>query len=127
MGVGRYLKNTNRVRFTVLGGFGWQRTAYLQSLATQRAQDVAVGLVSMNLEAFSFKKSRLNVDANVVPALTDPGRLFYRTNLAYYLKLFGKIDWNFSFYGNWDTRPPPHFQGSDYGSSTGLSWTFGNK
>jgi len=127
MGVGRYLKNTNRVRLTVLGGLGWQRTAYLRSVATQPAQDVAVGLVSMNLEAFSFKKSRLNVDANVVPALTDPGRLFYRTNLAYYLKLFGKIDWNFSFYGNWDTRPPPHFQGSDYGSSTGLSWTFGNK
>jgi len=127
MGVGRYLKNTNRVRLTVLGGWGWKRTAYLRSVATQPAQDVAVGLVSMNLEAFSFKKSRLNVDANVVPALTDPGRLFYRTNLAYYLKLFGKIDWNFSFYGNWDTRPPPHFQGSDYGSSTGLSWTFGNK
>jgi hypothetical protein len=127
MGFGRYLKNTNRVRFTALGGLGWQRTAYLKSIATQQTQDVAVGLISLNLEAFSFKKSRLNVDASVVPALTDPGRLFYRTNLAYYLKLFGKIDWNFSFYGNWDTRPPPHFQGSDYGSSTGLSWTFGNK
>lgn len=127
LGVGRYLKNTNRVRFTVLGGFGWQRTAYLESLATQQAQDVAVGLISFNLEAFNFKKSRLNAEASVVPALTEPGRLFYKTNLAYYFKLFGKIDWNFSFYGNWDTRPPPHFQGSDYGSSTGLSWTFGNR
>jgi hypothetical protein len=127
MGLGRYLRNTNRVRFTALGGLGWQRTSYLKSIATQHAQDVAVGLVSLNLEAFSFKKSRLTADVSVVPALTDAGRLFYKTNLAYYLKLFGKIDWNFSFYGNWDTRPPPHFNGSDYGSSTGLSWTFGNK
>jgi hypothetical protein len=127
LGVGRYLKNTNRVRFTAFGGLGWQRTKYVPSIATQQAQNVGVALISLNLDAFSFKKSRLNANASVVPALTDLGRLFYKTNLAYYLKLFGKIDWNFSFYGNWDTRPPPHFQGSDYGSSTGLSWTFGNK
>ncbi len=126
IGAGRYIKNTNRIRFTVFAGLGWQRTKYEESIATERAQDVAVALVTLNLEAFRFKKTRLDLDASVVPALTDPGRLFYKTNLAYYLKLFGKIDWNFSFYGNWDTRPPLHFQGSDYGSSTGLSWTFGN-
>jgi hypothetical protein len=127
LGVGRYLKNTNRVRFTAFGGLGWQRTRYEPSIATQQAQNVGVALISLDLEAFTFKKTRLNADASVAPALTDPGRLFYKTNLTYYLKLFGKIDWNFSFYGNWDTRPPPHFQGSDYGSSTGLSWTFGNR
>ena len=127
IGIGRYFKNTNRVRFTVFGGLGWQRTRYVQSVVTQPAQDVGVALITVDLESFRFKKTRLDVNGSVVPALTDPGRLFYKTNLSYYLKLFGKIDWNFSFYGNWDTRPPPHFQGSDYGSSTGLSWTFGNK
>jgi hypothetical protein len=126
-GLGRYLKNTNRVRFTAFGGLGWQRTNYEPSIATQHSQDVAVALITLNLQAFSFKRTRLDADASIVPALTDSGRLFYRTNLVYYLKLFGKIDLNFSFYGNWDTRPPAHFQGSDYGSSTGLSWTFGNK
>ena len=30
-------------------------------------------------------------------------------------------------YGNWDNRPPANFSGSDYGSSSGLSWTFGIK
>jgi len=125
--LGRYLGNTNRVRFTVLGGIGWQRTNYEPSRATLVSQDVPVALVSLGLEAFRFKKTRLDATGVAVPALTDPGRLFYKTNLAYYLKVFGKIDWNFSFYGNWDTRPPPNFQGSDYGSSTGLSWTFGNR
>ena len=127
LSLGRYLKNSDRIRFTALGGVGWQRTDYQASLATQESQDVAVALITLNLEVFSFKKTRLDATASAVPALTDSGRLFYRTNLAYYLKLFGKVDWNFSFYGNWDTRPPPHFQGSDYGSSTGLSWTFGNR
>jgi hypothetical protein len=126
LGVGRYLKNTNRIRFTAFGGLGWQRTRYVPSIATEQAQNVGVAVISLDLEAFRFKKTRLNANATVVPAVTDLGRLFYRTNLAYYLKLFGKVDWNFSFYGNWDTRPPPSFKGSDYGSSTGLSWTFGN-
>jgi hypothetical protein len=43
------------------------------------------------------------------------------------VKLWSKLNWNISFYGNWDNRPPPRFSGSDYGSSSGLSWSFGNQ
>ncbi len=35
------------------------------------------------------------------------------------------LNWNLSFYGNWDTRPPANFSGADYGYSVGLKWTFG--
>jgi hypothetical protein len=51
----------------------------------------------------------------------------FDTNLAYYVKLFGKVDWNVSFYGNWDTQPPSGLSSSDYGASSGLSWSFGLK
>jgi hypothetical protein len=63
----------------------------------------------------------------VLPALSDPGRVRFNTNLTYYVKLFGKVDWNVSFYGNWDTQPPPGLSSSDYGTSSGLSWSFGLK
>jgi hypothetical protein len=53
--------------------------------------------------------------------------LFSRVNATYYLSVFGKVDWNFSFYGSWDTAPPSHLPSSDYGTSTGLSYTFGNR
>jgi hypothetical protein len=43
------------------------------------------------------------------------------------LSSWGKVDWNFTFYGNWDNRPPPGFTRSDYGTTSGLSWTFGNR
>ena len=33
----------------------------------------------------------------------------------------------FLFYGNWDNQPSPTLSGSDYGTSSGLSWTFGNR
>jgi hypothetical protein len=42
------------------------------------------------------------------------------------VKIFGDISWNFSFYGNWDNRPPIGLSGSDYGSTSGISWSFGN-
>jgi putative salt-induced outer membrane protein YdiY len=127
IGVGRYLKNTNMIRLSVLGGLGWQGTHYVPSARAEQSQNVAVALLAANLEVFSFKKTRLNVSASLAPALTDSGRYFSRVNASYYLKVFGKIDWNFSFYGNWDTKPPAQLQSSDYGTSTGLSYTFGNK
>lgn len=127
IGLGRYLKNTNRVRFWVLGGMGWQGTHYVSSTTSQPTQNIGVALISSSLDVFAFKKTRLSVNTSVAPSVTETGRLFFKTNASYYLKLFGKIDWNLSFYGNWDTRPPAQFVGSDYGTSTGLSWTFGNK
>ena len=45
--------------------------------------------------------------------------------LFYYIKIISNLKWNISFYGNWDNQPPPGFSGSDYGTSSGLSWTYG--
>jgi hypothetical protein len=125
MGIGRYLKNSNLVRLSVMAGGGWQGTNYVPSAAAGRTQDLAVGLLVANLELFSFKKTNLDVNASLAPALTEGSRYFSRVNVAYYLKIFGKIDWNISFYGSWDTNPPAQLQSSDYGTSTGLSYTFG--
>ena len=127
-GLGRFVKNTNRLSFWILGGIGVQRTNYVRSIVDQPPQNIGVAVISSNLKAFSFKQTRFTISSTVFPALTSqPGRLFIKTNMSYYLKLFHKIDWNLSFYGSWDTQPPPQFRGSDYGTSTGLSWTFGNK
>ena len=127
-GVGRILKNTSRVRLTVLGGFGWQTASYVPLAQTERPQNTSLALLSSNLQVFRFKKTRLNIDTGLAPAITPrTDRLFFRSNASYYLKLFGSVDWNFSFYGNWDTQPPAHLPDSDYGTSTGLSWTFGNQ
>ena len=127
MSFGHYFKNTNSVRFSVLAGAGWQRTNYAPTDQPNLLQDVGVALISSNLQIFTFKKTRLNVTGTLAPALTQPGRLFAKANASYYLKVLGKFDWNFTFYGNWDTEPPQHLPSSDYGTTTGLSYTFGNK
>jgi hypothetical protein len=124
-GIGRYLKNTNRARIAVLGGFAFQRTNYKESGATLQ-QDVAAAMIGAEARLFKFKKTNLYINATLVPALSEPGRVYFRTNESYYIKIFSNLSWNISFYGNWDNRPPVGLSGGDYGSSSGLSWTFGN-
>jgi hypothetical protein len=124
-GVGRYLKNTNRTVFTVLGGAAWQHAQYNPTIVPIANQDVATAVISSNLKLFRFDKTNLNLNAILLPALSDPGRVFFSTNATYYVKLPANLSLNVSFYGNWDTRPPGNLPGSDYGTTTGISWTFG--
>ena len=126
-GIGRYFKNTNRISFSVLAGLAWQSTEYDQSAVPIARQNVAAAMVVTNLKVFRFKKTNLGVTASMFPAVSEPGRVFFDTNATYYVKLFNNLSWNLTFYGNWDNRPPANFPGSDYGSSSGLSWTFGNR
>jgi hypothetical protein len=126
-GVGRFIKNTNRAKIYVLGGVGWQNTDYHQSIAAQSLQNTAVGFVGTEIKAFKFKKTNVDLIATVLPAFSEPGRVRFNTNVTYYIKIAGDLSWNLSFYGNWDNRPPANLSGSDYGSSSGLSWTFGNR
>jgi len=124
-GMGRYLKNSNRANISILGGAAWQTTNYEPSIVPQGTQNLATALIGTDVRFFSFSKTKLIATANLFPALSKSGRVRFNMNASYYVKLFSNLSWNLSFYGNWDNRPPPGFSGSDYGTSSGLSWTFG--
>src|SRR5215510_8699826 len=126
-GVGRYLKNTDRASVAVLGGAAFQNTDYKQSTVPANGQHVAAALIYVDAKLFKFSKTNLDATAALLPALSDPGRVRFNTNASYYIKIIGNLKWNISFYGNWDNRPPPGLSGSDYGTSSGVSWTFGLK
>ena len=126
-GVGRYLKNTNRSSIYVLGGVGWQNVGYGRTPVDQGSQNTAVGFVAGQVKVFKFKKTNLDVSASLLPAITEAGRVHFNTNAVYYIKFISDLSWNFSFYGSWDSRPPATLPKSDYGTSSGLSWTFGNR
>ena len=126
-GVGRYLKNTDRATIQLLGGIAWQGTTYQGSVPQSNDQNLATALIYGNAKFFKFSKTDLDVTAVFLPALSEPGRLRFNTNESYYIKIVSNLKWNVSFYGNWDNQPPPNLPGSDYGTSSGLSWTFGLK
>jgi len=125
-GIGRYLKNTNRATIALMGGFAWQNTQYNQS-SLSGTQNLAAGLLAADVKLFKFNKTNLDFAGVLFPVINQPGRVKFNMNTTYYIKITGDLSWNISFYGNWDNQPPPHFAGSDYGTSSGLSWTFGMK
>ena len=111
----------------MLGGLAWQSTNYEPSIFSVSTQNLATAAVVADVSLFKFSKTNLSVSATLFPGLSEPGRVRFNTNTRYYVKIFSNLSWNVSFYGNWDNRPPTGLSGSDYGSSSGLSWTFGLK
>lgn len=126
-GIGRYLKNTHNTSISVYGGMAWQDIAYQEQVVPATNQQVTSALIVGKINLFRFDKTNLQVTANVLPALSEPGRIHTNVNVAYYIKLWSKFTWNLSFYGNWDNQPPPGFSSSDYGSSSGITYRFGNR
>ena len=126
-GIGRYLTNTNRTNLMVMGGVAWQDTKYTPTKTPIGRQQTAAALIYAKASFFKFSNTNFVGTALVLPALSEPGRIRVDTNLTYYVKIFGELNWNLSFYGNWDNQPPPGLNGSDYGTSAGLSWSFGLK
>lgn len=126
-GVGRYLKKTSNLRASVVGGLVYQNTNYEASVTTANSENLLGVMLLGTLNYVMFKRTSLTMTVDAIPSLTEPGRFYFNTNAAYFLKLFGTINWNLSFYGNWDTQPPAGTSGNDYGINSGLSWTFGNQ
>jgi putative salt-induced outer membrane protein YdiY len=127
VGIGRNLKNTGRTFFTVYGGFGWQQIDYQQRVLQVPTQQVTSGLLGAQLRLFRFDRTNLTINTTFLPAVNDAGRIHFNLNAAYYVKLWRKLNWNCTFYGNWDNHPPPGFSSSDYGASSGVSMNFGSR
>jgi hypothetical protein len=112
---------------SLLGGLGWQNTRYSPTEQSQGTQDVLALLVNSSLRVVTFSKTNLDLSFSALPALSEPGRFFFNTNAAFYVKLWSNLTYNLTFYGSWDTRPPVTYNASDYGFSSGLGWSFGNR
>jgi hypothetical protein len=111
----------------VLGGVALQRTDYVQSIFLLSPQTVSAAMAGVELKLFRFDRSNVNIATRVFPGISDLGRMYIALDSSYFVKLFGKLSWNVTSYGNWDTRAPARFSGSDYGATSGLSLSFGNK
>jgi hypothetical protein len=125
-GIGRYLTNTNRNVISVLAGVAWQKTNYSPTVSPIATQKITTAMINADVKLFRFDKTNLDLNAIVLPALSEAGRVFVSTTASYYIKITGNLNWNVTFYGNWDNRPPSNLSGSDYGTTSGISWTFGS-
>lgn len=121
-GLGRVLLNTERTRFYVLGGAVWTREHYSTTSSTYF--NSAEGLAGAKLEYFRFKTTNYYVTASAYPSMSDPGRIRFDGNAGVKYEIVKNLYLNFSFYVNYDSRPPRATNKSDYGGTSSLGWSF---
>jgi putative salt-induced outer membrane protein YdiY len=122
-GYGRYIKRTNQNVLRWLAGADYTRATY-QSTVGQPVQQNAEMLLGLQYENFYFARYTLQSQLLIFPGLTDWGRVRLTTNDTFSIKLSNNFYWNFSFWDNFDSRPPFNFSKNATGLSTGLGWTF---
>lgn len=119
-GLGYYLSNTPALQFGITAG-----VAYLDSRYRDDGDEKSlVLLLTGDLHIFQFKKTELTLTPVLLPSITDRGRVHFNVNSMYKIQIVSNFWWNISFYGNWDNRPPFASGHADYGTSSGLTYTF---
>ncbi|MGA7029944.1 MAG: DUF481 domain-containing protein [Candidatus Acidiferrales bacterium] len=122
-GYGRYLKRTNQNELRWLIGVDYSQASY-QSGVLQPVQESAELLLGLQYQLFHFDRYTLNSQTLVFPGLSDFGRVRFTSNNTLSVKLSNNLYWNFSFWDNFDSRPPLNAQRNATGLSTGLGWKF---
>ena len=123
-GIGRFLKDSNSTRMAITADLAVQQTNYATADADENQPRTLAAMINWDLHLFRFKKTAFDVTMSVLPALNDAGRVYSYLNSAYSIQVINNLWFKLSFYGNWDTRPPKNFAGSDYGMSSSISYSF---
>jgi putative salt-induced outer membrane protein YdiY len=120
---GRYFIRNNVNALRLLIGADYTQASYQSGLAqpTQHNEEMLIGA---EYEVFHFDRYSLQSQFLVFPGLSDLGRVRLTTSDVLSIKLSNKFRLNFSFWDNFDSRPPLNAQKNAQGLSTGLGWTF---
>jgi len=123
-GLGRFLRDSNTTRLAVTADLAVQQTRYKTSTDAHSPSNALGAMFVADLHLFRFKKTSFDLDASVLPVLTEIGRVRSYLNSAYSIQVINNLWFKVSFYGSWDNRPPANFSGSDYGVSSSISYSF---
>jgi putative salt-induced outer membrane protein YdiY len=122
-GYGRYFIRNNQVQWKWLIGTDFTRASY-QSGQAQPTQQNAELLLGTEYDLFHFDRYTLQAQLLVFPGISDAGRVRFTTNDTFGIKLSNNFRLNFSFWDNFDSRPPLNAKKNAQGISTGVGWTF---
>jgi putative salt-induced outer membrane protein YdiY len=121
-GYGRFFKRTGTTSFRWLGGVAYTRESF--STVTNPADSNAEGLLGVDYDSFRFKIGEIHLQAMVFPGLTDYGRIRATTNNSLVIKLTNNFHFTFTFWDNYDSRPPTSAKNNELGLSSAIGWAF---
>lgn len=123
-GGGRYFVQSNTVLFSLEAGLQFSVEDLVGEADETRSLE---STFTANWDWFLFDDPELDWSTRlqVIPSLTESGRVRGELETSLAWELIGDLDWEVSFYGSWDNQPQsPDGATSDYGVNTALSYDF---
>jgi putative salt-induced outer membrane protein YdiY len=122
-GYGRYLKRTTNSNLAWLGGAVYVHESFGTTAGNPSDQSMeAVVGVQYNLVRFNF--GELHSQVQTFPGLTDAGRIRLKTNNSVTINLRNNFHLLFTFWDNFDSKPPVTARKNELGISMGIGWSF---
>jgi Protein of unknown function, DUF481 len=121
-GYGHFLIRNLKSYLALTGGAVYTNELFT-STSQQGGQNIE-GLVGVQYQLLEFDKYQLQAQAYVFPGLSDFGRVRATPKITFTVKLPNNFHTNFSFWDNYDSRPPASSKGNELGISNSLGWTF---
>ena len=122
-GYGRYWIRTNQNQFLWVAGAVYTHESFVPTSGQPNDQNIE-GLVGLQYQLLRFDRYNLQSQLFVFPGLSDAGRVRTTTKTTFTVKLSNNFHTNFSFWDNFDSRPPVNAKGNELGISSGLGWSF---
>ncbi len=117
---GRYILQSNKVEWRWAVGLLGNREGYTGLEATTSAE--ALLATSFNFFTFGDWENDIGSSLLVYPSLSESGRVRADFDIKYRQDLFGDFYLSFSFYDQYDSRPPEGAAKNDYGTTLALGW-----
>jgi putative salt-induced outer membrane protein YdiY len=121
-GYGRYWKRTGNTQLRWIGGIVYAQESF--STVRQPSDSNAEGLIGVAYDSYRFKVGEIHMQVFVFPGLSDYGRIRTTTNDSLVIKLTNNFHFTFSFWDNYDSRPPTTAKKNELGLSSAIGWSF---
>ncbi len=122
-GYGRYLKRTTSNNLAWLGGVVYIHESF-DTMAGQPSGQSMEAVVGLQYNYVRFNFGEFDSQLRIFPGLTDSGRLRLTTNNSLTIKLRNNFHLAFTFWDNFDSRPPATARKNELGISSGVGWSF---
>jgi hypothetical protein len=121
-GYGRFLKRTGTTDLRWIAGVAYTQESF--STVTQPSNSNAEGLLGATYDSYHFKIGEIHSQIFFFPGISDHGRVRITTTNSLVIKLVNNFHFQFSFWDNYDSRPPTTAKNNELGLSSGIGWSF---
>jgi putative salt-induced outer membrane protein YdiY len=122
-GYGRYWKRTTNNNLSWLGGLVYVHESFSTTNA-QPSDQSTEAVLGLQYHMVRFKFGEFDSQVRVFPGLSDAGRIRLTTNNTASIKLENNFRLQFTFWDNFDSRPPVLAKKNEFGISSGIGWSF---